>query len=80
MIMRIVCGFVAALLLSASFVQEITIPHTVLVAPKTVNYSRQATNGQGQVGTTVTIGYDAPWRQVHELLRDGGKQNERRAT
>jgi small-conductance mechanosensitive channel len=48
--------------------EEITIPHAVLVAAKTVNYSRQATNGQAQLGTTVTIGYDAPWRQVHELL------------
>lgn len=48
--------------------EEITVPHAVLVAAKTVNYSRQATNGQAQLGTTVTIGYDAPWRQVHELL------------
>lgn len=48
--------------------EEITIPHAVLVAAKTVNYSRHATNGQAQLGTTVTIGYDAPWRQVHELL------------
>ena len=48
--------------------EEITIPHAVLVGAKTVNYSRQATNGQAQLGTTVTIGYDAPWRQVHELL------------
>ncbi|HET8782022.1 MAG TPA: mechanosensitive ion channel domain-containing protein [Pyrinomonadaceae bacterium] len=48
--------------------EEITIPHAVLVAAKTVNYSRHATNGQAQLGTTITIGYDAPWRQVHELL------------
>ena len=48
--------------------EEITIPHAVLVAAKTVNYSRQAAGGQAQLGTTITIGYDAPWRQVHELL------------
>ncbi len=48
--------------------EEITIPHAVLVGTKTVNYSRHATNGQAQIGTTITIGYDAPWRQVHELL------------
>jgi small-conductance mechanosensitive channel len=48
--------------------EEITVPHAVLVGAKSVNYSRLAINGQAQVGTTVTIGYDAPWRQVHELL------------
>lgn len=46
----------------------ITIPHAVLVAAKTVNYSRHAAEGEAKVGTTVTIGYDAPWRQVHALL------------
>lgn len=48
--------------------EEITIPHAVLVGTKTVNFSRHAVNGQAQISTTVTIGYDAPWRQVHELL------------
>ena len=48
--------------------EEITIPHAVLAAEKTVNYSRHAAGGQAAVGTSLTIGYDAPWRQVHELL------------
>jgi small-conductance mechanosensitive channel len=48
--------------------EEITIPHAVLVGAKTVNYSRHAAGGEAKVSTTVTIGYDAPWRQVHELL------------
>jgi small-conductance mechanosensitive channel len=48
--------------------EEITIPHAVLVGAKTVNYSRHAANGQAQLGTMITIGYDAPWRLVHELL------------
>ena len=48
--------------------EEITIPHAVLVAMRMVNYTRQSTGGQAQLGTTLTIGYDAPWRQVHELL------------
>ena len=48
--------------------EEITIPHAVLVSAKTVNYSRHAAGGQAQIGTMVTIGYDAAWRQVHELL------------
>lgn len=48
--------------------EEITIPHAVLVGAKTVNYSRHAAGGQAQISTSLTIGYDAPWRQVHELL------------
>ena len=44
--------------------QEVTIPNSVLVGTSTTNYTRL-----GMVLTaTVTIGYDAPWRQVHALL------------
>lgn len=35
---------------------------------RTLNYSRLAGEHGAAVGTTVTIGYDAPWRQVHALL------------
>lgn len=45
----------------------ITVPNAVLVGNPVRNYSRQP--GQGsQVSTSVTIGYDAPWRLVHKLL------------
>ena len=36
----------------------------------TVNYSSDAQVNGLIVHTTVTIGYDAPWRQVHQLLID----------
>jgi small-conductance mechanosensitive channel len=54
--------------------EEITIPNAVLVGTRTVNYSRQASDGGATVGTTVTIGYDAPWRQVHEMLLHAADQ------
>jgi len=48
--------------------EEITLPHSVLVGAATTNYSRLV-GDQGMVVTAfVTIGYDVPWRQVHELL------------
>jgi len=48
--------------------EEITLPHSVLLGAATTNYSRLA-GDQGMVVTAfVTIGYDVPWRQVHELL------------
>lgn len=47
---------------------EVTIPNAVLVGTTTTNFSSAA----GEVGhilhTSVTIGYDTPWRQVHALL------------
>jgi len=54
--------------------EEITIPHAVLVGSETINYSRHAIAGAGALSTSVTIGYDAPWRQVHELLLDAASR------
>ncbi|MCI0660520.1 MAG: mechanosensitive ion channel family protein [Acidobacteria bacterium] len=48
--------------------EEITIPNAVLVGTRTVNYSRLAGNEGAVFSTSVTIGYDAPWRQVHAML------------
>lgn len=56
--------------------EEITIPHAVLVGTKTINYSRHAAAGEVRVSTTITIGYDAPWRQVHELLLDAAAKSK----
>ena len=55
--------------------EEITIPNTMLLSNPTVNYTRQAKTNDGLVLTTaVTIGYDIPWRKVHELLLAAGQQ------
>ena len=54
--------------------EEIIIPNAVLVGTRTVNYSRHAATEGGIVGTTVTIGYDAPWRQVHSMLLHAADQ------
>jgi small-conductance mechanosensitive channel len=48
--------------------EEITIPNAVLVSHTTTNFSRLAKGEGAVVDTSVTIGYDAPWRQVHSLL------------
>ncbi|MGY6277265.1 mechanosensitive ion channel family protein [Methylomonas sp. MgM2] len=54
--------------------EEITIPNAVLVGSTTVNYSRYSEGGGSILSTTVTIGYDAPWRQVHSLLQMAAKR------
>lgn len=48
--------------------ETVTIPNAVLAGQITKNYS-QATDPAGIVlGTSITIGYDTPWRQVEGLL------------
>jgi small-conductance mechanosensitive channel len=49
--------------------EEITVPNTLLAGTPVENYTRQAREKGLVVATTVTIGYDAPWRQVHALLQ-----------
>lgn len=48
--------------------EEITIPNSVVISNPIHNYSKLAGTQGTLLTTKVTIGYDAPWRQVHELL------------
>ncbi|MCC7547823.1 MAG: mechanosensitive ion channel [Burkholderiales bacterium] len=48
--------------------EEVTIPNAVLMSTTVTNFSRLAGEGGAILSTKVTIGYDAPWRQVHALL------------
>jgi len=56
--------------------EEVTVPNAVVVAAKMTNYSRLATRAGGVVTTSVTIGYDAPWRQVHQLLQAAAERTQ----
>ena len=53
--------------------EEVTVPNAVVISKETVNYTRFAEAGV-TTGTTVTIGYDTPWRQVHALLEQAAAQ------
>jgi small-conductance mechanosensitive channel len=48
--------------------EEVTVPNAVIVAQTTTDYSRVADVDGVLTPTSVTIGYDAPWRQIHALL------------
>ena len=48
--------------------QEVTIPNSVLVGTSTKNFTRLGNVDGMMISCTVTIGYDAPWRQVEGLL------------
>ncbi len=48
--------------------EEVTVPNSQVLSGKLVNYSALARRNGLILHTSVTIGYDAPWRTVHELL------------
>jgi small-conductance mechanosensitive channel len=48
--------------------EDVTIPNAVVVSHVTTNYSRFAETEGVYVPTSITIGYDTPWRQVQALL------------
>ena len=48
--------------------EEITVPNAVITGNPIRNYSKLGGQQGTLVSTKVTIGYDAPWRQVHALL------------
>ncbi len=47
---------------------EITLPNALIVGSATRNYSRTVSGEGFMVDTSVTIGYDTPWRQVEAML------------
>jgi len=55
---------------------ELTVPNSVVLGTVTRNYSR-AVHGAGFIlDTTVTIGYDAPWRQVQAMLISAAERTD----
>ena len=48
--------------------EEITIPNGILMSGGVLNYTAQSTQHGLVLHTSITIGYDVPWRQVHELM------------
>ncbi|MFT4270294.1 MAG: mechanosensitive ion channel [Pantoea sp.] len=47
---------------------EVTVPNAVVVSGKITNLSAPLKGGGLTLTTSVTIGYDTPWRQVHSML------------
>lgn len=54
--------------------EVVTIPNSFIMSSHTVNYSASARQFGLIIHTTVTIGYDAPWRQVHQLLINAARK------
>ncbi|MDX9918451.1 MAG: mechanosensitive ion channel [Paludibacter sp.] len=52
----------------------ITIPNSSLLTGNTVNYSTEAEEKGLIIHTSVTIGYDVPWRDMHQVLIDAANK------
>ncbi|MGB0166585.1 MAG: mechanosensitive ion channel family protein [Luteibaculum sp.] len=48
--------------------EDVTIPNSAILNGSTINYSSSAQSLGLILNSTVTIGYDVPWRKVHEQL------------
>ena len=56
--------------------EVITIPNSSILNGNTTNYSSQAKENGLIIHTTVTIGYDVPWKNMHQALIDAALRTE----
>ena len=56
--------------------EDIVVPNSLILNNQVINYSTEAREKGLILHTTVTIGYDAPWRRVHELLIQAAGRTE----
>jgi len=54
--------------------EDVTVPNSLVLNAHIVNYSARAKEEGLILHTSVTIGYDAPWRTVHELLAEAARK------
>jgi small-conductance mechanosensitive channel len=57
--------------------EEITIPNSSILGGNTTNYSSLARSEGLIIHTTVTIGYDVPWKEIHQALIDAALRTEK---
>ncbi|MGK9367494.1 mechanosensitive ion channel family protein [Melioribacter sp. Ez-97] len=55
---------------------DITIPNSMVLGSHIINFSSSSEDKGLILHTTVTIGYDVPWKQVHELLISAAAETE----
>lgn len=48
--------------------EDVTVPNSTILSNYIINYSSSAEDRGLIIHSTVTIGYDAPWKKVEELL------------
>jgi small-conductance mechanosensitive channel len=56
--------------------ERVTIPNTSILSGQIINFTSKRRTKELILHTTVTLGYDEPWRQVHELMISAAKATE----
>ena len=56
--------------------EVITIPNSAILNGNTTNYTSQAKENGLIIHTTVTIGYDVPWKNMHKALIDAALRTD----
>lgn len=56
--------------------EEISVPNALFTSGTTVNYSRFSREEGTFLSTKLTLGYDIPWRTVHQLLLGAARRTE----
>ncbi len=58
--------------------EDVTVPNSTVLLSSTTNYSTNTSAPDSGliVHTTVTIGYDAPWKEVHKALTDAALRTD----
>lgn len=55
---------------------DVSIPNSMILGSHIINYSSVSLDKGLILHTTVTIGYDVPWKQVHQLLISAALETE----
>ena len=55
---------------------DVSIPNAMVLGSHIINFSSSAKNKGLILHTTVTIGYDVPWKKVHELLLSAASETD----
>ncbi len=56
--------------------EDITVPNSTVLNSHTINYSANANDTGLIIHTTVTIGYDVPWKDMHQALVDAALKTD----
>lgn len=57
--------------------EDVTIPNASILNGNTYNYTANTTEEGLILNTSVTIGYDVPWRKVHTMLIEAAERTEK---
>ncbi|HVW97915.1 MAG TPA: mechanosensitive ion channel family protein [Mucilaginibacter sp.] len=56
--------------------EDITVPNSTILGAASVNYSSSSANLGLILHSSITIGYDAPWQMIHQLMIDAALATE----